>query len=99
LIHQAPGGVYELLATELVDLDQIISRTSIPNLDIVVSNDYWSQLQQLLLNAPNGRYRLISLLDQFSDRYDAIIIDTRGLAPSCSRWPFSPLTTLYRPSS
>jgi len=78
LSHPAPGGVYELLATDLVDLDQIISRTSIPNLDIVVSNDYRSQLQQLLLNAPNGRFRLIGLLERFSDRYDAILIDTQG---------------------
>ncbi|MDF9434682.1 ParA family protein [Salinicola sp. LHM] len=78
LTHPAPGGVYELLATDLVDLDQIISRTSIPNLDIVVSNDYRNQLQQLLLNAPNGRFRLIGLLERFSDRYDAILIDTQG---------------------
>ena len=74
----AKGGVYELLATELVDLDQIVSRTVIPNLDIIVSNDYQNQLQQLLLNAPNGRFRLIDLLKHFSDRYDAILIDTQG---------------------
>lgn len=74
----AKGGVYELLATELVDLDQIISRTVIPNLDIIVSNDYRNQLQQLLLNAPNGRFRLIDLLGRFADRYDAILIDTQG---------------------
>lgn len=78
LAQPAPGGVYELLATELVDLDQIISRTSIPNLDIIVSNDNRGQLQQLLLNAPNGRFRLIGLLDRFADRYDAILIDTQG---------------------
>lgn len=78
LSQPAPGGVYELLATELVDLDQIISRTTLPNLDIIVSNDTRSQLQQLLLNAPNGRFRLIGLLDRFADRYDAILIDTQG---------------------
>jgi chromosome partitioning related protein ParA len=78
LAQPAPGGVYELLATELVDLDQIISRTSIPNLDIIVSNDHRGQLQQLLLNAPNGRFRLVGLLDRFADRYDAILIDTQG---------------------
>jgi len=33
-------------------------------------------LQQLLLNAPNGHFRLIDLLDRFADRYDAILIDT-----------------------
>lgn len=78
LLQPAPGGVYELLATDLVDLDQVISKTAIPNLDIIVSNDHRNQLQQLLLNAPNGRFRLIELLDQFADRYDAILIDTQG---------------------
>nr|WP_298411610.1 ParA family protein [uncultured Halomonas sp.] len=78
LSQPAPGGVYELLATELIDLDQIISRTFIPNLDIIVSNDYRNQLQQLLLSAPNGRFRLVGLLDRFADRYDAILIDTQG---------------------
>ena len=77
-LSPAMGGVYELLATELVDLDQIISHTIIPNLDIIVSNDYRNQLQQLLLNAPNGRFRLIDLLGRFADRYDAILIDTQG---------------------
>lgn len=70
--------MYELLATDLVDLDQIISHTVIPNLDIVVSNDHRNQLQQLLLNAPNGRFRLIDLLGRFADRYDVILIDTQG---------------------
>ncbi|WP_110648727.1 ParA family protein [Salinicola peritrichatus] len=74
----APGGAYELLATDLVDLDQIISHTAIPNLDIIVSNDHQSQLQQLLLNAPNGRFRLIGLLERFAERYDTILIDTQG---------------------
>lgn len=67
-----------MLATELVDLDQIISRTVIPNLDIVISNDHRNQLQQLLLNAPNGRFRLIDLLGSFADRYDDILIYTQG---------------------
>lgn len=78
LSQPAPGGVYELLATELVDLDQVISQTSLPNLDIIVSNDHRNQLQQLLLNAPNGRFRLIGLLDRFADSYDAVLIDTQG---------------------
>ncbi|MBZ9559029.1 MULTISPECIES: ParA family protein [unclassified Modicisalibacter] len=78
LSQPAPGGVYELFATDLVDLDKIISRTSIPGLDIIVSNDHRNQLQQLLLNAPNGRFRLVGLLDRFADRYDVILIDTQG---------------------
>lgn len=99
LSQPAPGGVYELLATDLVDLDQIISRTSIPNLDIVVSNDHRSQLQQLLLNAPMGvsAWSVCSTASLIATTPSSSIL--RGLAPSCSRWPLSPLTTLFRPSS
>ncbi|WP_353979072.1 hypothetical protein [Salinicola endophyticus] len=64
--------------TELVDLDRIISRTAFSNLDIIVSNDYRNQLQQLLLNSPDGRFRLVDRLGRFADRYDAILIDTQG---------------------
>ncbi|WP_188115137.1 DUF2726 domain-containing protein [Salinicola endophyticus] len=53
-------------ATELVDLDRIISRTAFSTLDIIVSNDYRNQLQQLLLNASHGRFRLVDLLERFA---------------------------------
>lgn len=78
LEHVAPGGVYELLATEIVDLDQVVSRTQIPSLDVIVSNDPRSQLHPLLLNSPNGRFRMIGLLERFRSRYDLILIDTQG---------------------
>ncbi|REC93398.1 ParA family protein [Kushneria indalinina] len=78
LSQPAPGGVYELLATDVSDLNQIISRTVIPNLDVIVSNDSQNQLHQLLLNAPNGRFRMIDLLGRFEPHYDVILIDTQG---------------------
>lgn len=43
LSQPAPGGVHELLATELVDLDRIPSRTAVSNL-LIVCNDYRTQL-------------------------------------------------------
>ena len=51
----AQGGIYDLLAANITDPARIISRTIIPNLDVVISNDQNNQLNNLLLQAPDGR--------------------------------------------
>lgn len=75
---EAPGGTYELIALNQTASEQVISRTVISGLDIVVSNDYHAQLPQLLLAAPDGRFRLSNLIRQFESRYDVVILDTQG---------------------
>lgn len=77
LEYQAPGGTFDLLVHNVVDPDKIISRTCIPNLDIILSNDPHNQLETLLLHAPDGRLRLRSLLKRLPE-YDLILIDTKG---------------------
>jgi chromosome partitioning related protein ParA len=77
LTQRAPGGIYELLAFNEQDLAQLVSRTVIDNLDIIVSNDTHRQLGTLLLNAPDGRLRLRNLLSTFQS-YDLLLIDTQG---------------------
>jgi chromosome partitioning related protein ParA len=74
----APGGAYELIALNLSDPLQIISRTQLANLDLILSNDHQGQLNTLLLHAPDGRLRLRHLLDGFRDQYDLLLIDTQG---------------------
>ncbi|MGY6564152.1 ParA family protein [Billgrantia desiderata] len=79
LSETASGGIYELIAQSDTRPERIISRTVIDGLDIVLSNDHQGQLQQLLLNAPDGRFRLAHLLsDPMFDCYDVILIDTQG---------------------
>ncbi|MCO8171171.1 ParA family protein [Pseudomonas sp. 21LCFQ02] len=78
LIHEAPGGIYDLLALNVTAPERIISKTSIRNLDVIVSNDDNNQLGGLLLQAPDGRLRLANLMDQFDNDYDVILIDTQG---------------------
>ncbi|MGH8388331.1 MAG: ParA family protein [Pseudomonas sp.] len=79
LDHIAPAGAYELIALNLIDLPQIISRTRLVHLDLILSNDHQGQLYSLLLNAPDGRLRLRHLLDGgFRDHYDLLLIDTQG---------------------
>lgn len=78
LVRQAPAGAYELLAFNERELDRLISNTSIPQLDLIVSNDERGQLGTLLLHAPDGRVRLRNLLPVFQAHYDLLLIDTQG---------------------
>ena len=75
---EAPGGIYELIALNRTRPEQVISRTVIQGLDIIVSNDYNAHLPQLLLSAPDGRFRLSNLIRQFENDYDVVIMDTQG---------------------
>ena len=76
LPYQAQGGLFELVA--LRRTDDVVSSTSIPNLDLVVSNDPVGQLPNALLHAPDGRLRLKYSLEAFETDYDLILIDTQG---------------------
>jgi chromosome partitioning related protein ParA len=99
LTQRAPGGIYELLAFNEQDLAQLVSRTVIKGLDIIVSNDTHRQLGTLLLNAPDGRLRLRNLLPAFQGHYDLLLIDTQGarsvlleMAVLASEQSISPVT-------
>ncbi|MBK9130026.1 MAG: ParA family protein [Gammaproteobacteria bacterium] len=59
-------------------IDGVISRTNLPRLDIIVSDDPEGMLQNWILHTPDGRVRLKHLLAQFDSRYDVILIDTQG---------------------
>lgn len=74
----APGGIYELLASNESNTGRLISHTAITNLDLVLSNDDHGQLNTLLLHAPDGRLRLRNLLPIFRPHYDLLLIDTQG---------------------
>lgn len=78
LTHQAPAGIYELLAFNERNVSTLVSRTSVERLDVVLSNDQHRQLNTLLLHAPDGRLRLHHLLPTFQPHYDLVLIDTQG---------------------
>ncbi|MEN1599700.1 hypothetical protein AAIG97_32625, partial [Pseudomonas aeruginosa] len=78
----AQGGIYDLLAANITDPARIISRTIIPNLDVVISNDQNNQLNNLLLQAPDGRLRLANLMPALKEGYDLVLIDTQGARAS-----------------
>jgi chromosome partitioning related protein ParA len=78
LTARAPAGIYELLAFNERSIEQLVSRTAIDGLDLVLSNDDRGDLNTLLLHAPDGRLRLRHLLPVFAPWYDLLLIDTQG---------------------
>lgn len=77
LDYQAPGGTYEFLQFRDVDPEHIISRTTIPNLDLIQSNDPSNKISPMLRDSPDGALRFSLLLKKIVG-YDVIIVDTRG---------------------
>ncbi|MFJ5299253.1 ParA family protein [Pseudomonas sp. NPDC088368] len=78
IAHEATGGIYDLIALNITDPPKVISRTIIPNLSLILSNDPNNQLINLLLQAPDGRLRLSELLKAFEGQFDVVLIDTQG---------------------
>jgi chromosome partitioning related protein ParA len=78
LDHEAPGGTYQLIAQNETCSEQVVSRTCIPNLSLILSNDPFNQLSNLLLHAADGRLRLKNLVAAFADDFDLMLIDTQG---------------------
>jgi len=80
LEYEADGGIYEMIVLSELSSKKIISKTTISGLDLIKSNDHQNQLPQLLLNAPDGRFRLSALLKKLlaTNKYDAVFIDTQG---------------------
>lgn len=81
LSYEAPMGLVELLkqTADLNDPDCIISRTTIENLDLIISNDPHEQLKTEMLHAPDGRLRLRNVLRHpLFNQYDVIIVDSQG---------------------
>lgn len=81
LRYEAPCGLYELLM-RTVDPnrpEQLISRTNINNLDLIISNDPHEQLKTTMMHMPDGRIRLRNLLmHPLFQSYDVIVIDSQG---------------------
>jgi len=99
LEHRAVGGIYELLAFNERRMEQLLSRTVIPNLDLILSNDHRGELNTLLLHAADGRLRLRHLLPTLAPHYDLMLIDTQGarsvlleMAVLASDFALSPIT-------
>jgi chromosome partitioning related protein ParA len=76
LEHRASLGLSSLITEGLVE--DIISRTASPQLDLILSDDPEGRLQNWILHTPDGRVRLRYLLERFDTNYDFILLDTQG---------------------
>lgn len=76
---EADGGLVEVITRGVID-PSVISRTSIPGLDLIKSNDGEAGLQHWLYDRPDRRTRLAMALKGpvVEDNYDFVIIDTQG---------------------
>jgi chromosome partitioning related protein ParA len=71
------SGLSQLIKNE-GNLQDCISNTVIPNLDIVISNDPDGIIQDWITGMPAGRITLKGALDNLRPFYDFIIIDSQG---------------------
>ena len=76
LEQQAERGLSSLITEGVVE--GVISRTTIPCLDLILSDDPEGMLQNWILHTPDGRVRLKHLLARFDEDYDFILLDTQG---------------------
>ena len=60
------------------DSRRVISRTTIENLDIVLSDDPGGKLRDWIRDTPDGRVRLKHNLSQLDNQYDFVLLDTQG---------------------
>ena len=81
LEHRAPHGISSLLRDGVGNpsvVSECISHTTIPGLDIVVSDADKGELESWVFHNPDGRIRLRVVLTQLRDQYDHVLIDTCG---------------------
>ncbi|MCF6236940.1 MAG: ParA family protein [Gammaproteobacteria bacterium] len=76
LSHKAPGGLHQLVTS--ASAEDCISRTEIPNLDIILSDDPEKTINTWIRQSSSHFQYLHAALLKLDDQYDYIIIDTKG---------------------
>jgi chromosome partitioning related protein ParA len=76
LRQQAPHGLLKMITT--ANPEGCISRTTINNLDIVISDDPNQNIMDWLRESFSHTFYLTAALKKVNDRYDYIIVDSQG---------------------
>lgn len=76
LERRADHGLSALITEARVK--DVVSRTALPRLDLILSDDPEGMLQNWILHTPDGRVRLKHLLARLDEAYDFILLDTQG---------------------
>lgn len=69
-------SLFDVLMHQENSIEAIITRSTIPGLDIAISKISMAKLEPSLLGEIDGHYRLKDVLAPVHDRYDQIVIDT-----------------------
>lgn len=69
-------SLFDILMNKSYDIEQIISRSSIPGLDVTVTRISMAKLEPSLIGELDGHYRLKDALAAVKHKYNFIIIDT-----------------------
>ena len=75
LTQRADAGLHQLITTG--NIAESISKTAIPGLDIVISDDPEGIVENWILHTPDGRVRMRHALRDLTD-YDVVLVDTQG---------------------
>ncbi len=87
--HTLEHSIYNLLLSRDTPIEQVISPTGVPNLDILPSNIDLSAAEIQLVSEVAREQTLLRVLEGIKDRYDVILIDC---APSLGLLTINALT-------
>jgi chromosome partitioning protein len=87
--HTLEHSIYNLLLSRDTPIEQVISPTGVPNLDILPSNIDLSAAEVQLVSEVAREQTLLRVLEGIKDRYDVILIDC---APSLGLLTINALT-------
>jgi len=74
--HSLERSMYEVLVTEEASVNDVIVRTSVPNLDVAPSRISLAKLESKLIGDLDGPYRLKDAIGGQAASYDYVFIDT-----------------------
>jgi chromosome partitioning protein len=69
-------SLFDILMNKAGDIEQIISRSGIPGLDVTVTRISMAKLEPSLIGELDGHYRLKDALGVVKHKYNFIIVDT-----------------------
>jgi len=75
-IHNLPYVVTDVLRNDQTLIDEIIQRTNFDNIDIIPANLSLGKLESELSSERDSHYYLADKLNEVSDNYDIILIDS-----------------------
>lgn len=69
-------SLYDVMVESGSNIEEIITNSTIPGLDVAISKISMAKLEPALLGAIDSHYRLKDVLSHVKNKYDCIVIDT-----------------------